>query len=51
MDIYMFKRLPKSDQAALARKMSPAEKARYGAESVTSATDIRQAAPWAIAAP
>jgi hypothetical protein len=51
MDIYMFKRLPKSDQAALARKMSPAEKARYGAESVTSAADIRQAAPWAVTAP
>ena len=29
MDVYMFKHLPKSDQAALAAKMTPAEKRRY----------------------
>jgi hypothetical protein len=29
MDVYMFKRLPKSDKEALAKKMTAAERARY----------------------
>ena len=47
MDVYMFKRLPKSDQAALARKMSPEEKARYGV--AVSESTPRPA--WAMQAP
>jgi hypothetical protein len=49
MDIYMFKRLPQSDKDALAKKMTPAEKARYGYAGQSSATataaGIRQTAP------
>src|SRR5208283_4735463 len=52
MDIYMFKGLPKSDQAALAAKMTPEEKRRYGVGGPgMTAADIRQAAPWAVSAP
>ncbi len=52
MDVYMFKRLPKTDQAALGRKMSPQEKARYGVagEAGLTAADVRRAAPWAVTA-
>jgi hypothetical protein len=50
MDVYMFKRLPQSDKDALAQKMTPEEKARYG-YSGQSAAGIRQTAPWAVTAP
>ena len=49
MDIYMFKRLPKSDQAALRAKMSPDEINRYFGTGGGTATrgDISQLSPWA----
>jgi hypothetical protein len=51
MDVYMFKRLPKTDQAALAAKMSPAEKARYGVSGDMPQGATRRVAPWAVNAP
>jgi len=45
MDVYMFKRLPKSDQEALARKMSPEEKERYGMGGSSGSL------PWQVNAP
>jgi hypothetical protein len=52
MDVYMFHHLPKTDQAALAQKMSAGEKEHYGVgQSSATSTATRRPAPWAVQGP